>query len=332
MLPILKSTSDYLSRIWNRQSLVFLFFLMLSASFWAFTAGKEVKEKEFDVEIELTGVPKNVVITTEPPKKVTVTLRDEVFTLLSYKFNRQRDFHAVINWSDVDTSNGHVKVQTVNVLKAFYASLRSTTQVLSSRPDVIEFYFNYGLSKKVDVIIQGVIEADSTCYVFTSDVTPRRVDVYGSKEALDTVTGAYLQPVNLRGLKDRKSVEVSFKPVKGLKFSPDHVTLNVFADKMMENSVQVPVRGVNFPAGKSLCTFPPKVTVTYNVGSTIAKDITADAFTIVLNYEDLISQSGNRSALRLKSLPTGVKNARINPSEVEFIIEEDRNYDSESAQ
>ena len=116
MLPIFKSASDYLSSIWNRQSLVFLFFFGLSAAFWAFTAGKEVKEKEFEVELELVGVPKNVVITTDPPKKITVNLRDEVFTLLSYRFNSQRNFRAVINWNDVDTSNGHVKLQTATVL------------------------------------------------------------------------------------------------------------------------------------------------------------------------------------------------------------------------
>lgn len=331
MHPLLKSTSDYLSRIWNRQSLVFLFFLVLSASFWVFTAGKEIKEKDFDVTVELAGVPKNVVITTEPPRKITVTLRDEVFNLISYRFNRQRNFRAVINWNDVDTSSGHVRIQTATVLKAFHNSLHSTTQVLNTRPETIEFYFNYGLSKTVDVVMQGVIQADSTCYIIASDIKPRRVTVYGAREALDTVTGAYLKPLKLHGLKENHTIDVEMQPVKGLKFVPNRVKLTVLADKMMENSVQVPVRGVNFPAGKSLCTFPPKVTITYLVGTSLAKDITADAFTIVLNYEDLIQQTDNRCTLRLKSLPTGVKSARINPAEVEYIIEEDKNYDSDAA-
>lgn len=326
MLPIFKSASDYLSSIWNRQSLVFLFFLGLSSVFWAFTAGKAVKEKEFDVEIELVGVPKNVVITTDPPKKITVKLRDEVFTLLGYKFNSQRNFRAVINWNDIDTSNGHVKLQTATVLKAFYASLQSTTQVLSTRPETIEFFFNYGLSKRVDVVLQGIIQADSTSYVIASDISPRKLTVYGSKAALDTVTGAYLNPIDLRGIKENETRTVHVQPIKGLKFEPDSITLTIIVDKMMENTAQVPVRGINFPAGKSLCTFPPKVTVNYLVGTRFAQKITADDFTIVLNYEDLISQSGNRSPLKLKSLPTGVKNARISPAEVEFIIEEDKNY------
>lgn len=331
MPPILKLASSYLSRLWNRQLLVFLFFLLLSTIFWIFTAGKEVKEKEFDIAVELVGVPKNVVITTEPPKKISLTLKDEVFTLINYQINRQRDLKIVLNWNELSPTGGHVKITTATLLKPLAAQLYSTTQIVAHRPDVIEIFYNYGLSKTVDVVLQGIIQADSTSYVIASDVSPRKVTVYGSKEMLDTVTGAYLKPVNLRDLRQKESVTVQIQPVKGLKFVPDHVTLTVYADEMMESTVQVPVRGVNFPAGKSLCTFPPKVTVTYNAGKTMSKDITADAFTIVLNYEDLINHPDNRCSLQLKSLPAGVKSARISPSEVEFIIEEDANYDSEAS-
>lgn len=330
MPPILKTASNYLSRLWNRQLLVFFFFLLLSAAFWVFTAGKEIKEKEFDIPVELVGVPKNVVITTEPPEKITLTLKDEVFTLIKYQWDIKNNLKVVLNWNEVNTSTGHVKITTATLLKPLAAQLRSTTQIVGHRPDVIEFFYNYGLSKTVDVVVQGIIQADSTSYVIASDVKPRKVTVYGSKEMLDTVTGAYLQPVNLRELRENKTVEVYFQPVKGLKFVPDHVTLTVYADEMMESTAQVPVRGVNFPAGKSLCTFPPKVTVTYNAGKTMTKNITADDFTIVLNYEDLINNPGNRCALQLKSLPTGVKSARISPSEVEFIIEDDASYDAEA--
>lgn len=331
MPPILKFASSYLSRIWNRQLLVFLFFLLLSTAFWIFTAGKEIKEKEFDIAVELVGVPKNVVITTEPPQKITLTLKDEVFTLINYQINRQRDLKIVLNWNELNTTSGHVKMTTATLLKTLATQLNSTTQIIAHRPDVIEFFYNYGLSKRVDVVLQGIIQADSTCYVIASDVNPRKVTVYGSKEMLDTITGAYLEPVNLRELRQEKSLTVYFQHVKGLKYDPNHVTLTVYADEMMESTVQVPVRGVNFPAGKTLCTFPPKVNVTYSAGKTMAKDITADAFTIVLNYEDLISHPDNRSPLHLKSLPAGVKSARISPAEVEFVIEEDANYDTETS-
>lgn len=323
MARIFKTTSNYLSRLWNRQLLVFFFFLALSASFWVFMVGKELREVDFDVELTLTGVPNNVVITTEAPKKITVTLKDEVFTLLNYRYNKQKNFHATIDWNDVATSSGHVRILSSSVLKPFYASLHSTTEVITQRPDTIEFYYNYGLSKKVDVCIQGAIEADSAYNIIACDVMPRKVTVYASQRILDTITGAYIRPVNITHLTDTTSIDVEFQHVKGLKYVPEKVRLTAYADRLVEKTVQVPVRGVNFPAGKTLRTFPPKVDVTFQVGSSLYKKVGADAFIIVVNYADLIEKTDNRINLRLKSTPDGVQHARITPSEVEYIIEED---------
>lgn len=326
MHPLLHNASNYLSRLWNRQLLVFIFFLALATVFWVFMAGKEVKEADIDIPIVLTGVPNNVVITTDPPKKITLTLKDEVFTLINYKRKASK---IVINWADVESHDGHVKLQTATLLKPFYSTLHSTTQVIAARPDVIEFYFNYGLSKRVDVVLQGHIEADSTCSIVACDLGPRKVTVYGAKSVLDTVTGAYLMPVNISGLKEKEVREVYFQPVKGLKYQPNKVTLTIFADRMMEKTVQVPIQGTNFPAGKVLRTFPPKVNVTFQVGQTLEQKINAENFTLVLNYEDIKDKTDNRTTLKLKSMPSGVQRARITPSEVEFIIEEDNSYTSD---
>lgn len=331
MFPLFKTASSFLSRIWNRQLLVFFIFLVLSTAFWFFTAGKEVKEKEFDVQVELVGVPKNVVITTDPPKKITVTLRDEVFTLVRY-MAYSNTFKATINWANIDTSSGHVKIATSTLLKAFYASLHNTTKIVGQRPDTIEFYYNYGRSKTVNAVFQGIIQADSTYHVTSKDISPRKVEVFGSKAQLDTITGAYLQPVNLRGLNGKKTMMVYFKPVKGVKFVPEYVTLTVTAHRIMEKTVPVPVRGVNFPAGKTLRTFPPKVNVTFLVSENYEQQVGADNFAIVLTYADLINKQDNRAQLQVKSLPTGVKNARVTPAEVEFIIEDDNNEDSEDTE
>ena len=59
-----------LSKILDRQFLIFLSFLILSAAFWLFQALDEEYEVAVRTELELTNVPKNVVITTPPPQSV----------------------------------------------------------------------------------------------------------------------------------------------------------------------------------------------------------------------------------------------------------------------
>ena len=73
------------SRLWNRQFLTFLFFLLLSSVFWFLQSGYETVEREFSIPVRLVGVPDNVVLTTDPPTSVRVTLRDRALTLISYR-------------------------------------------------------------------------------------------------------------------------------------------------------------------------------------------------------------------------------------------------------
>ena len=66
-----------IARLWNKQFLIFLFFLALSTVFWAFQALSETYEEEYQVGLELQNVPSNVVITTELPRTLRITLRDK---------------------------------------------------------------------------------------------------------------------------------------------------------------------------------------------------------------------------------------------------------------
>ena len=63
------------------------------------------------------------------------------------------------------------------------------------------------------------------------------------------------------------------RPVRGAKFIPDQVEMNVMIDLYTEKTVEVPVFGVNFPGSKDLRTFPSKVKVTFRVGMSRFKEI-----------------------------------------------------------
>ena len=75
-----------MSALLNRQFLTFLFFLGLSASFWFLLALDREYEFEVEVPLQLTNVPKNVIITTDPPKSVKLTLKGKGSDMLVYRY------------------------------------------------------------------------------------------------------------------------------------------------------------------------------------------------------------------------------------------------------
>ena len=61
-----------MSKLINKEFLVFLFFLLLSGLFWLTNVLDEPYEEEFTVDLRLAGIPKNVVLTGEVDSVVKV--------------------------------------------------------------------------------------------------------------------------------------------------------------------------------------------------------------------------------------------------------------------
>lgn len=321
----------WISWMWNRQTFIFLFFLALSTTFWLFQALGETYEEEFLVPLELKGVPSNVVITTDLPENVHVTLRDKGSVLFAYRYTRKFK-PVVVDFETYANGTGYVTIQGNELTRQIASQLLASTQMLSMKPETIDFYYNFGLCKRVPVVIQGSVTAGRLFSLADVLCNHDSVTVYASKEILDTITAAYTLPQNLRNLTDSTRVSRGFQRVRGAKFVPSTIDVTYCIDRLVEKTVQVPVQQVNFPASKQLRTFPAMVNVTFQVGMGQYRNITRDHFVLVVNYEDLLKNRTNLCHLSLKTIPTGVTHVRISPQDVEYIIEEisDDETDSDS--
>lgn len=310
-----------LSALLNKQFLTFLFFLCLSAAFWFMLALDREYEFEVEVPLQLTEVPKNVIITTDPPQSVKLTLKGKGSDMLAYRYLRKMQ-PVVFAFGDLNTGSQHVVISRTELLKLITPHLTSSVRIVSIHPEQPDFFYNNGLNKKVPVRLTGRIKADKLFYISSVNIVPDSVQVYASKEILDTLRYAYLEPVYYRSLQDTTRIRRKFKSIRGVKFDPVSAQINVYVDQLTEKTVQVPVQWVNFPATKMLRTFPSKVSITFQVGASMYRRITADNFVLVVNYADLINNKQNKCKLQLKSLPQGVSHVRISPSEVDYVIED----------
>ena len=269
------------SRMWDKQALIFLFFLCLSTVFWFFQALNESYEREFAIPVELRGVPKVVVVTTDLPEAVHVTLADRGIVLLDYAYGK--DFTPiVIDFATYANATGHVVIPVSDVLKQISSQFSQGTRLVAAKPDNLEFYYNYGLCRKVPVRLQGVYRPDETHSLTDIRLKPDSVLVYASRTLLDTITAAYVHPLNLTAMTDTVVQKAPFDHVRGAKFVPAETEVMLCVDRLVEKTVQVPVRQANFPATKQLRTFPTQVSVTFQVSMGMYRSITAANFTISL--------------------------------------------------
>lgn len=311
----------FLKSMLNRNFWAFMFFLALSAGFWLFLKLEDEYDIDITIPTKLINVPENVVITTPLPKELKVTVHDHGGVLLKYRYSDLNDT-IYVDFNDYNKVSGHVTLLSSDIAQAALSGLETTTRVVAIKPDTVEYFYNFGYYRNLPVRINGKISADSLYAVADTVIRPRTVKVYASKEILDTMTQVYTKSFVLNKVNKSTTLYLDLQTTRGAKVVPNKARVTFDADLMTENTVQVPVEYINFPAGKTLKTFPGIVSVTFHVGMKHYKDITPDKFAIVVTYDEVMRSQQGQLHLTLKNQPKEVSHIRIVPDQVDFLIED----------
>ena len=320
-LDISKRIKDFLLAKKSREFLIFLFFMFVSFSFWLLQVLNDDYETEYTVSLRMKDVPDNVVLTSELPSKMKITLKDRGTVLVNYSLG-QGLMPLTLDFAEYSDKGNQVRIPSITLAKKITAQLSQSTKLVAIKPDTLEFIYTKGAAKTVPVKICGTITPERQYYVSDTIFSPDSVRVYAPKSILDTITAAYTKTIDFEEVSDTVRKRVSFSSVKGARFIPDYSDLTLKVDVYAEKTVDVPVVGVNFPHDKVLRTFPSKAKVTFQIGLSRFMEVGADDFQVVVDYEDLQNEGGDKCKLQLKEIPKGVNHVRVNPNEMDYIIEQ----------
>ena len=320
-LDISKRIKDFLLAKKSREFLIFLFFMFVSFSFWLLQVLNDDYETEYTVSLRMKDVPDNVVLTSELPSNMKITLKDRGTVLVNYSLG-QGLMPLTLDFAEYSDKGNQVRIPSITLAKKITAQLSPSTKLVAIKPDTLEFIYTKGAAKTVPVKICGTITPERQYYVSDTIFSPDSVRVYAPKSILDTITAAYTKTIDFEEVSDTVRKRVSFASVKGARFIPDYSDLTLKVDVYAEKTVDVPVVGVNFPHDKVLRTFPSKAKVTFQIGLSRFMEVGADDFQVVVDYDDLQNAGGDKCKLQLKEIPKGVNHVRVNPNEMDYIIEQ----------
>ena len=318
---ILKLVRNFLFSWMNREFLIFLFFLFLSGAFWLLMALNETYEKEIEIPVQLVEIPKNVVLTSDTTTIVRVTVRDKGFSLLAYLYGNKINPISV-KFKNYAKKTGVGVIPQAELQKIMSRQLFSSSAILSMKPDKYEYFFNYGLKKRMPVKLIGKIIPGQSYYLSKITFSPDSVDIYASREMLDSIKHVNTEPLNIRNLTDTVIKDVALYRIKGVKYVPEKVKVSICPDILTEEKCEVPIEAVNMPEGKILRTFPSRVTVTFTVGASLFRTISPERFKVVVDYNELMAEPSDKCNIYLRSVPHGVRNARLSVAQVDYLIEE----------
>mgnify|MGYP007103870763 CR=1 FL=1 len=167
----------------NKEFLIFLFFLALSGAFWLMLALNDTYEKEVKIPVRIVNIPKNVVVTSDIDDTLRVVLRDKGYTLCTYLYG---DGIKRVNlpFGSYIKKKGYGVVSYSELSKVINLNIYSSSRIVSIKPEKFEYFYNYGMYKRMPVKLFGNIVPSASYYLAKVEFSPSMVDVYGSQQML----------------------------------------------------------------------------------------------------------------------------------------------------
>ena len=305
----------------NKEFLIFLFFLALSGAFWLSLTLNDTYEQEFAIPVAVVDIPKNAVLTSDEVDTVKMTIRDKGIFLISYYYGDYLK-NIRIHFRSHSHNNGTGTIAAQELQKIVYSRLFSSSKILSTKPDKLEFYYSYGTKKKVPVRWSGRVIPEELYFISRVEYSPDSVTIYASEEKLDSINMVYTEQLNYANFRDTLSVNCRLSKIKSVKMVPDHVQVNFFTDVLTEERIEgIPVQGINMPEGKTLRTFPAKVAVNFVTGVNVYRNLRPQDFTVVVDYNDIKKNPSEKCDIHLRDVPSGISRARLETTQVDYLIE-----------
>lgn len=314
----------------NKEFLVFMFFLAFSGIFWLLMTLNETYEKELTVKLELKNIPGNVVITSDPPAEMRFTVRDKGYMIAGYIYGGI--IHPLtIDFQGYANGKGYGSVSISDLNKQLYQQLYKSSKIISTKPDKIEFYYNLGRKKRFPIQMSGIIKPGGSYYLSHVKFYPDSATVYGTKAMLDSIKAVHTTYQKISNFSDTMTITVPLRKIRGTKIVPDTVRMKLFPDILTEETVEVPIEAVNMPDNMTLRMFPSKVRVRFVVGANRlrnmpknveTKTLLPTGFKVTADYNSIVKRHSDKCPIYLRSVPAGVRNARLETTEVDYLLEQ----------
>ena len=306
----------------SKQILIFLFFLVLSGVFWLFLTLNESYEQEIKVIYKIKGIPKNVVLTSHEIDTIRVTIRDKGWVILRYLYNDYRSVN--INYKNYDRGNGSGIASSSEIKRLIAKQLETSTIVNSIKPDRLEFFYNNGERKRVPVRWAGRVIPEQLYFISHVQYMPDSVDIYSSREKLDSIKVIYTEALNYAGFRDTLIIDCKLSHQKDVKVVPENIRIGFYTDVLTEESIDgVPIKAINMPEGKVLRTFPPKVKIRFITGVSQFRTLRPEDFIVIADYKEISQHPSEKCNIYLKTVPHGISRATLETKKVDYLIEEE---------
>lgn len=304
----------------SRDVVTFLFFFLLAFFMWYMYSIGTQREISRKIPIKYVGIPEDVKLDKPLPEKLGFVIKDEGKTIWSY--NKSLFDTLTIDLSETFDHDKIVELKFEEQFQKILSQLSPTTKVVELTPNYFTTKYIRLYSKSVPVVLSNAVKMAPQHVMYdTISIQPKRVTILGTSDAIDSISYLYIEPILGEFDKTKTIIANIIKP-DGVELNRTTVNVTIPAEMCTEKEVVVPITLENVPEGINIKTFPSEIKIRFSVSLSHYNSVTEETFKVIFNYDDLKLQNNQTTnTLQLDYTSGYIFNIRLNPSEVEYVIE-----------
>ncbi|MDR1557066.1 MAG: YbbR-like domain-containing protein [Tannerellaceae bacterium] len=312
----------FFSRFQWRETLIFLFFLLLSFAFWVLQSMQGEYEIQLEIPVTYKDIPQDMAFVRTPPSVITARIRDKGSVLLNYTLGQKK---ASIALHMQDTSAPDTLLLSMKDIEGIIMKqLIPSTNLISFDPQQIEIPYSRLKKKKVPVRFDGLIHTDPG-FLLSGEIriTPSVTEVFAADVVLDALTSVQTVYTEIKGNKTLTR-KLKLRKTEGANFDPGEVSVTIPIEEYTEKTLEIPVVCRGVPQGYTIRMFPSVVKLTCNVPLSLFKDLSEEDFSVEVLLDNPEQNVSGMMPIRLAKKPDWVDRAALSQDSIEFILELNR--------
>ena len=295
----------------------FLFFLLLSFTFWTSTKLSNTYIVEESFSIIWTNIPNGIIPSSEN-QQMNVSISASGIEILIYRLIN-KSINISLSQADFSREKGLIDLrgQEFFIKKQFFEN----TKLNILNPLFLEFKFSR-LEEKVFTVVPQIEINLRAGYLIDSSlkVTPDSILVRGPKSILDTLNSIQSESIIADDLYENFRKKVSLRSIPEIQLSESKVTVEVAVSRYTEKEFLLNVEVINLPLGARVKLFPPKAKVRVTLPLSVLITIKTSDFNLVVEYNNIFKDAEKNLDLIMIRRPSYVKKVILEPKKVNYLI------------
>ena len=295
----------------------FLFFLLLSFTFWTSTKLSNTYTVEESFSIIWTNIPNGIIPSSEN-QQMNVSISASGIEILIYRLIN-KSINISLSQADFSREKGLIDLrgQEFFIQKQFFEN----TKLNILNPLFLEFKFSR-LEEKVFTVVPQIEINLRAGYLIDSSlkVTPDSILVRGPKSILDTLNSIQSESIIADDLYENFRKKVSLRSIPEIQLSESKVTVEVAVSRYTEKEFLLNVEVINLPLGTRVKLFPPKAKVRVTLPLSVLRTIKTSDFYLVVDYNNIFKDAEKKLDLIMIRRPSSVKKVILEPKKVNYLI------------